>query len=71
MCKFKGSVRNRRYPEACIAEGFNDEEFLIFGFRYLYDGVFSRYRTEDDEDVEKERDDFSLMFPKLGHPVGN
>ncbi|KAH0669761.1 hypothetical protein KY289_024254 [Solanum tuberosum] len=74
MCKFKGLVRNRCNLEACIAEGFNVEEFLIFGFRYLHDGVktpFSRYRTEDDEDVEKEGDDLSLMFPKLGHPVGN
>ncbi|KAH0781707.1 hypothetical protein KY290_001305 [Solanum tuberosum] len=74
MCKFKGLVRNRRYPEGCIAEGFDVEEFLIFGSRYLHYGVktpFSRYRTEDDEDVEKEGDDLSLLFPKLGHPVGN
>lgn len=32
---------------------------------------FNRYRTEDDEDVEKQGDDLSLLFPKLGHPVGN
>ncbi|WMV56116.1 hypothetical protein MTR67_049501 [Solanum verrucosum] len=69
-----GLVRNRRYPEGCIAEGFDVEEFLIFGSRYLHYEVktpFSRYRTEDDEDVEKEGDDLSLLFPKLGHPVGN
>ena len=32
---------------------------------------FSRYRTEDDEVVEKEGDDFSLLFLKFGHPVAN
>jgi len=74
ISKFKGLVRNRRYPEGCIADGFDVEEFLIFGLRYLHYGVktpFSRYQTEDDEDVEKEGDDLSLLFPKLGHPVGN
>ncbi|KAK6782174.1 hypothetical protein RDI58_019970 [Solanum bulbocastanum] len=51
-----------------------DPQFLIFGLRYLHYGVktpFSRYRTEDDEDVEKEGDDLSLLFPKLRHLVGN
>ncbi|KAH0669764.1 hypothetical protein KY289_024257 [Solanum tuberosum] len=69
MFKFKGLVRNRRYPKACVAEGFNVEEFLIFGLRYLHDGVkipFSRMMR-----MLKKRDDLSLMFPKLGHPVGN
>ncbi|KAH0633089.1 hypothetical protein KY284_035875 [Solanum tuberosum] len=74
MCKLKGRVRNRRYPEGCIADGFDVEEFLIFGLRYLHYGVktpFSRYRYEDDADVEKEGADLSLLFPKLGHLVGN
>ncbi|WMV49803.1 hypothetical protein MTR67_043188 [Solanum verrucosum] len=30
MCEFKGFVRNRRYPEGYITEGFDVEEFLIF-----------------------------------------
>lgn len=69
MCKFKGLVRNRRYPEGCIAKGFDVEEFLIFGSRYLHYGVktpFSRYRTEYDEVFEKEGDDLSLFFLSLG-----
>ncbi|KAK6784226.1 hypothetical protein RDI58_017680 [Solanum bulbocastanum] len=46
MCKFKVLIHNRRYPEGCIEEGFDVEEFLVFGSRYLHYGVmtpFSRH----------------------------
>ena len=74
MYNFKGLVGNRRYLEGCIAEVFDVEEFLIFCSRYLYYGMktpFSRYQTEDDEVFQKDGDDLTPLFPKLGHPVGN
>ncbi|KAG5616242.1 hypothetical protein H5410_016066 [Solanum commersonii] len=53
-------------------EGLSEDAKRFFklvdeGKKELYPG----YRTEDDENVEKEGDDLSLLFPKLGHPIGN
>ena len=74
LYEFKDLVRNRFNPEGSILEGFVAKEFLTFGSRYLHNGVktrFSRYQTEDDEDVEEEQDDVSTVFSKVDHPVGN
>lgn len=74
MCKFKGLVRNRSNAEGCIAEGIVADDCLTFCLRYLHVGVktrFSRYQMEDDEDIQTKGDDFSHMFPKIGHPIEN
>lgn len=73
MCRYKGLVRNRRCPDACIAKGCDCEDCLTFSSRYLHNGAktrFSRYQIEDDEDVKK-GDNLFHMFPKIGHPVGD
>ncbi|XP_070037809.1 uncharacterized protein [Nicotiana tomentosiformis] len=74
MCKYKAFVRNQAHPEASIAEGFLAEEFLNCCSRYLHDGVktrFNRYQYEDDEGIETEGDNFSPIFPIIGHPIGS
>ncbi|XP_019265558.1 PREDICTED: uncharacterized protein LOC109243116 [Nicotiana attenuata] len=70
LCKYKAFVRNRSSPEASIAEGFLEEECLIFCSRYLHDSVktrFSRYPIVDDECPQN----LSSIFPVIGHPIGS
>ncbi|CAA0829472.1 Unknown protein [Striga hermonthica] len=69
--KLKEYVKNRSRPEGSIAEGYLAEEGLIFCSRYLPDGAKKKSKGFNRKSVEVDAcDDVSIIFPKVGHPLG-
>uniref|UniRef100_A0A803L1P0 DUF4216 domain-containing protein n=1 Tax=Chenopodium quinoa TaxID=63459 RepID=A0A803L1P0_CHEQI len=64
-------VKNRCRPEASIAEGYLEEECLIFCSRYLNASVKKKSKwynkSQEKTDVIDEE---SPLFPKVGYPLG-
>ena len=73
LCKFKSHVRNRCYPEGCMAECYLAEECLTFCSRYLHDGVKTRLDRRSTHYMRNETNSSmhqNSFFPKVGHPLG-
>ncbi|GER33101.1 TATA BOX ASSOCIATED FACTOR II 59 [Striga asiatica] len=68
--ELKGYVGNWSRPEASIAEGYLVEEGLIFCSRYLHDGSKKKSKNSSRSSVEATGNDISVIFPKVGRPLG-
>ena len=67
----KSYVRNKAYPEGCIAEGYPAEECATFYSRYLND-VEKKYNLCDRNyvDLKNIRDERLIIFKCVGLALG-
>ena len=71
--KLKSYVRNKTWPEGCIAEGYLGDEVLYFCSRYFDDieTSFNRPpRVNDVPDPDEQSLPTDLSIPQAGRPVG-
>ncbi|KAH0633348.1 hypothetical protein KY284_036134 [Solanum tuberosum] len=72
MGTFKSYIRNRRYPESCIAEARVGIDCMNLFSRYLHGAVQTRFnrRARNNDECDPSDAETVSLFPKKGCPLG-
>ncbi|KAH0633100.1 hypothetical protein KY284_035886 [Solanum tuberosum] len=72
MGTFKSYIRNRRYPEGCIAETRVGIDCMNLFCKYLHRGVHTRFnrRAQNNDECDPSDAETVSLFPNKGVPLG-
>ncbi|WMV46923.1 hypothetical protein MTR67_040308 [Solanum verrucosum] len=72
MGTFKSYIRNRRYPEGCIAETRVGIDCMNLFSKYLHRGVHTRFnkRAQNNDECDPSDAETVSLFPNKGVPLG-
>ncbi|KAH0733048.1 hypothetical protein KY289_004236 [Solanum tuberosum] len=72
MGTFKSYIRNRRYPEGCIAETRVGIDCMNLFCKYLHRGVHTRFnrRARNNDECDPSEAETVSLFPNKGVPLG-
>ncbi|KAH0668380.1 hypothetical protein KY285_029586 [Solanum tuberosum] len=72
MGTFKSYIRNRRYPEGCIAETRVEIDCMNLFSKYLHQGVHTRFnkRARNNDECDLSDVETVSLFPNKGVPLG-
>ncbi|WMV42632.1 hypothetical protein MTR67_036017 [Solanum verrucosum] len=72
MGTFKSYIRNRRYPEGCIAETRVGIDCMNLFCKYLHRGVHTRFnrRARNNDECDPSDAETVSLFPNKGVPLG-